>query len=280
MRIAVIAPGAMGSAIAGLLTAHKATVLTTLDGRSAASIARAHAAGMEDAPLAAIAAADILLSILPPIEAMPLARRLGPALAASPTKPLYVDCNAINPGNKQALAAYLAGLGCTMVDGAIVGLPPAPGRPDPRLYVSGPAADRALALTAWGLDVQALDGPIGAAAALKMAYAGINKGMTALGAALFLAAGRAGAAADLRREMARSIPDTLSRLEHAIPNMYPKAYRWVGEMREIAAFLGEDEAAAMLFEGAARLFERLAADRAGEHLEIDALDAALGRTDG
>jgi 3-hydroxyisobutyrate dehydrogenase-like beta-hydroxyacid dehydrogenase len=277
IRIAVIAPGAMGSAIAGRLTEHKATVLTSLDGRSAASIARARAAGMADAPIEEIASADIILSILPPIDAMPLAQRLGPAIAASPTKPLYVDCNAVSPRSKQALAAYLAEVGCEMVDGSIIGLPPAPDRPDPRLYVSGPAATRALILNDWGLDVRRVDGPIGAAAALKMTYAGINKGMTALGAALFLAAERSGAAADLRREMAHSVPDTITRLTLAIPNMYPKAYRWIGEMREIAEFLGEDEAAAMMFEGAARLFERLAADVAGEKREIAELDAALAR---
>jgi len=276
LRVAVIAPGAMGSAIAGRLTAHGATVLTSLAGRSAASIARARAAGMTDVPLADLASADMLLSILPPIEALPLARRLGPAIAASARKPLYIDCNAVSPESKQALTVYLAGVSCEMVDGAIIGLPPAPGREDPRLYVAGPAAARALPLRDHGLDIGVVNGPIGAAAALKMTYAGINKGMTIIGAALFLAAGHAGAADDLRREMARSVPDTIARLTHSIPNMYPKAYRWVGEMREIARFLGDDEAAAMMFEGAARLLERLAADNAGDRDEIAAIDAALG----
>jgi len=272
LRVAVIAPGAMGSAVAARLTAQKATVLTSLDGRSAASIARAEAAGMADASLEAIAGVDMILTILPPIDALPLAERLLPALTASSAKPLYIDCNALSPDTKREVAACVAEAGCDLVDGCIIGMPTAP-----RLYVSGPAAPRALPLNDWGLDVLLVDGPIGAAAALKMCYAGINKGMSALGAAFLSAAARSGAADALRREMAHSIPDTLARLEKAVPNMYPKAYRWIGEMREIAAFLGEDEATAMMFEGAARLFERLAADVAGEQHEIARIDAALGR---
>jgi putative dehydrogenase len=54
--------------------------------------------------------------------------------------------------------------------------------------------------------------------------------------------------------------------------LYQKAYRWVAEMREIAAFLGEDKAAAMIFEGAAQLYDRLSADIANEGQERDGLD--------
>ena len=54
--------------------------------------------------------------------------------------------------------------------------------------------------------------------------------------------------------------------------MYPKAYRWVAEMREISAFLREDKAAAMIFEGAAQLYDRLATDIANVGQERDTLD--------
>jgi hypothetical protein len=54
--------------------------------------------------------------------------------------------------------------------------------------------------------------------------------------------------------------------------MYPKAFRWVAEMREIAAFLNDDKAAAMMFEGAAQLYERLAIDIAKEGTERETLD--------
>ena len=55
--------------------------------------------------------------------------------------------------------------------------------------------------------------------------------------------------------------------------MYGKAYRWVAEMEEIAGFVGDDPAAAMMFRGLARLFERLAADHRGGGNEIGAIEA-------
>ena len=116
-------------------------------------------------------------------------------------------------------------------------------------------------------------GPIGAASAMKMSYAGITKGFTALGAAMMLAASRAGTAEDLRAELSSSQPALFGWLTRQVPGMYSKAYRWVAEMEEIAQFVGEDPAARNFYEGAARLYERLAADFDGERKEIAALDA-------
>jgi 3-hydroxyisobutyrate dehydrogenase-like beta-hydroxyacid dehydrogenase len=273
--IALLSPGAMGSAVAARLTAHGATVLTSLEGRGPATIERARTTGMRDATDAEIARADIILSILPPADAEALARRLLPAITAAAAAPLYVDANALSPESKQAIADLCAEAGVAMVDGGIVGPPPGRGG-EPRLYLSGPEAGRGLILADLGLDVRVLDGPVGAAAALKMSYAAINKGLVALGTAALLAAERAGAADALRAEMAASMPDLLSRFGRQIPDMYPKAYRWVAEMREIGDFLG-DPGAALIFEGAAQLYERMAADVAGEGADRAALNQALAR---
>jgi L-threonate 2-dehydrogenase len=59
--------------------------------------------------------------------------------------------------------------------------------------------------------------------------------------------------------------------------MYSKAYRWVGEMEEIADFVGRDRGESAIYDGAAKLYTRLAADEAGERREIGALDAFLRR---
>src|SRR5262249_19161294 len=116
--------------------------------------------------------------------------------------------------------------------------------------------------------------------ALKMSYAGITKGLTALGSAMLLAATRAGAADALRRELADSQPALFAWLSRQVPGMYPKAYRWVAEMEEIADFVQEDGAARGIFEGAAELYERLAADAAGDRREIGALSAFLAQEAG
>ena len=95
--VAVIAPGAMGAAVGKRLTDHGVKVLTSLAGRSESSAARARAAGMIAASDAEIAACGFILSILPPGEALTVAERFAPVLKASNAKPVYADCNAINP---------------------------------------------------------------------------------------------------------------------------------------------------------------------------------------
>lgn len=269
--VAVIAPGAMGSAVAACLRARGAEVRTALAGRSDASIARARRAGMIAGDDAAIAAADIVLSIVPPGEAVALAERLAPALRAARTKPVYVDCNAISPATVARVAAVLRPTGCAFVDGGIIGPPPAPDTATTRLYLSGPEAKRAAVLGEWGVASPVLDGPVGFASAMKLSYAGITKGFTALGTMMLLAAGRAGTDAPLRAELAQSQPQLLGWLARQVPRMPDKAYRWVAEMEEIAAFVGPDAEAAALFAAAARLYERIARDHAGSGEETIAL---------
>lgn len=274
--VAVIAAGAMGSAIGRRLNENGARVLTSLDGRGAATAERARAAGMEAVGDAEIAAADIILSIVPPAEAIALAQRLAPALLASPRKPIFVDCNAIDAGTMAAVAAIIETTGAVCIDAAIIGLPPVPGKAGPKIYFSGAAAGKLAPLAECGLDIGIIDGPIGAASSLKMSYAGITKGLAAIAAAMVLAADRAGAGAALYDELAASQPQLLARFKTTLPDMYPKAYRWVAEMREIASFLKDDPAAAAIFEGAAQFYERIAKDFAGERRETARIDAFLG----
>jgi len=270
--VAVIAPGMMGSAVGARLVENGIEVRTLLAGRSEATLARARAAGMVDASDEQIVASDIILSILPPGDALGLAERLAPALRAATKKPTYVDCNALDPATVVRISRVVQETGATFVDGGIIGGPPRPGY-SPKIYLSGEAAPRVAELTKYGLQMPIQPGPIGAASAMKMSYAGITKGFTALGAAMMLAASRAGTAEDLRAELSASQPALFGWLTRQVPGMYSKAYRWVAEMEEIAQFVGEDPAARSFYEGAARLYERLAADFDGERKEIAALDA-------
>ena len=188
-------------------------------------------------------------------------------------KPVFVDCNAVSPDTVRQIGDVIEATGAPFIDAAIIGLPPKTGGgPSPHFYASGPDANRLLALASHGLDVRVLDGPVGAASALKMCYAGINKGLAAIAAAMILAASRSGATAALYQEMGESLPDLLRSLRRQVPDMLPKAYRWVAEMREIAAFGGaEDEATRQIFNGFSQLFDQIARDVAGEQRASDAL---------
>lgn len=257
--VAILSQGAMGAGVAARLVAHGVQVLTSLAGRSEASAARAAAAGMEPVAEADLARADAFLSILPPAEAIATAERLAPLFAAAPAPPLYVDCNAVSPATMQRMAALLGGHGLRVADAGIIGGPPREGYAGPVIYASGPEARHLLALLEGrGLDLRPVEGPVGAASALKMSYAGITKGLVAIGSAMMLAAGRAGAADTLRAELASSQPALAAWFGRMVPSMFGKAYRWAGEMEEIADFAQEDEAVAALYRAVASFYARLA----------------------
>ena len=219
-----------------------------------------------------IAGADIILSIVPPGEAVALAERLAAVIARREKKPLVVDCNAVNVDTVLGIEEIIGSAQAPFVDAGIIGFPPQPGGKSPAFYVSGEHAKDLIVLRQLGLDLRIVEGPVGAASALKMSYAGIVKGLAGIGSAMVLAATKAGAADALRDELALSQPAILARLSTALPDMTPKAYRWVAEMREIAGFLGPDHPASLIYEGFARWFVHLAEDAKGE-----AADAALMR---
>ena len=268
--VAIVAAGNMGAAVGARLVERGVRVVTSLKGRSQASAERAKAAGMTPVEDAEIAQADFVLSIVPPKEALPLAERLAPSLSAAKKKPLYVDCNAVSPTTVERIAAVIAATGCPFADGGIIGSPPRSGYQGPVFYVSGAEAKRLDAINRYGLAFRPMDGPVGAASALKMCYGGITKGLTAVGSAMVLAAHRAGIADTLHAELSASQPQLMARLSGSVPDMFSKAYRWIAEMEEIASFAG-DRAEREMFQAIAELYERLSADTKVSQEEIEAL---------
>jgi 3-hydroxyisobutyrate dehydrogenase-like beta-hydroxyacid dehydrogenase len=258
--VAIVAPGEMGAAVAARLGERGVHVTTSLAGRSAASVARAERARMQPAAddEALVDGADFLLSICPPGEAVALAQRLAPALTRARRKPVYVDCNAVSPTTARDIGKVLAPTGCRYADGGIIGPPPPPNSTATRIYVSGAAAHDVARLSDLGVPFLVLDGPVGAASALKMSYGGITKGFTAVAVAMVLGATRAGSADALRKELALSQPHLLAWLTRQVPSIYPKAYRWVAEMEEISHFLQEGTAASDMFADIARLYQDIA----------------------
>ena len=281
--IGVIAQGTMGSGVGRRLRESGAEVRTLLSGRSPASAERARAAGMIAAAdeRALLDGADFFLSILPPGEAEPLARRFAPTLAALDRKPVYLDCNAVSPQTAIRIGEIIAATGAHFVDAGIIGGPPRPGYKGPSIYASGEYVREALPLRDWGIDLRAIDGPIGAASGVKMSYAGITKGTTAIAAAMLLGAARFGCAEALIAELSDSQPQMLARMRNSIPGMYDKAYRWVAEMEEIADFLEKNPPSRDMYAAIARLYDYLAAAHAetqpGPGNAIRILDRVLGR---
>jgi 3-hydroxyisobutyrate dehydrogenase-like beta-hydroxyacid dehydrogenase len=277
----------MGHAVGWLLRAHGLRVITNLAGRSARTRALAARAGIEDVgdDHRLVREADVLLSVLPPAQALPLAERVAAALKATGTDLLFVECNAIAPQTVQRIAATATAAGAQCVDAGIIGGPPRlagldrpappPAPPDPqasgativapapaaqgrvvgpRFYASGEAAPQFARLRDYGLDVRVIGTAIGQASGLKMCYAALTKGLTALATELLVAAERMGLSAALRAELEASQRTVLEWIERSVPGMPPKAYRWVGEMEEIAATFGTLGLTPRILEGAADLY--------------------------
>lgn len=129
--------------------------------------------------------------------------------------------------------AIVRNAGARYVDASIIGGRAAKEEAGPALYLSGEQPADVVTLSGLGLRVRSTAGEVGAASDLKMAYAGLNKGLTGLAAAMVLAATRAGAAQALHDELASSQPRLLEHIGHSLPDMYAKAYRWEFEMREV-----------------------------------------------
>jgi 3-hydroxyisobutyrate dehydrogenase-like beta-hydroxyacid dehydrogenase len=257
VTVAILHPGEMGAAVGACVRRTGARAVWASAGRSAATAARAVAAGLIDlGPLgAALGASDVALSICPPHGAMALAR----AVAGHGFQGLYVDANAVSPATARAIGQVVGAAGAAYVDGGIVGPPPgAATGSGTRLYLAGEASAAAAALfEGTAVETVVLDGPIGSASALKACYAAWNKGASALVAGVAALAVHAGVDQALWAEWQRSQADAWRRLD-GVRASARKAWRWIAEMEEIGAAF----AAAGLPDGfgraAAELYGRLA----------------------
>jgi 3-hydroxyisobutyrate dehydrogenase-like beta-hydroxyacid dehydrogenase len=269
--IGLLHPGEMGAAIGRCLTAQGHTVLWASRGRSPATAERAAAAGLTDVGTAAELAgrAGIIFSVCPPHAALPVARGVAGFSG------LFADANAIAPETARSVAAVLgadvtgtaetgtAETGTArFADGGIIGPPPQPGA-DPaagngtRLYLAGePAAEVAALFAGTPVGARVVDGGVGAASAVKAAYAAWTKGSAALLLAARSLAHQERVEGTLLDEWALSQPELAGRLQRAAGSAAAKGWRWEGEMTEIAAAM----AAAGLPDGfhlaAAEIFRR------------------------
>ena len=268
--VGLLHPGEMGAVVGGLLRAAGHTVLWASEGRSAATRARAEAAGLEDAGSVADVArrAAVILSICPPHAA------LATALTAMPFGGTYVDANAVSPATARAVGEVVRAGGGRFVDGGIVGPPPTTAGTS-RLYLSGDGAAEVAALFAGtSLEAAVVDGDVGAASALKMAYAAWTKGTAALLLAADETARAEGVEAALHAEWTRSQPELAGRLEHARRNATTKGWRWIAEMEEIAATFGAAGQPDGFHRAAADVYRRWSGAPQAAEVVIDELGTA------
>ena len=231
--IGLLHPGAMGASVGAALAGRGQRVLWASEGRGAATRERAESAGLEDARSLEhlTSTSATVISVCPPDAAAALAERVAGTGFAG----VYVDANAVSPARGRSIGeAVLAGGARAFVDGGIIG-PPAWKPGITRLYLSGSEAEGVAALFDGSpLEAIAIGPEPGAASALKMAYAAYTKGTSALLAGILALAEREGVAEALRGEWAISQAELAASGEGRALGSAAKAWRFAGEMEEIA----------------------------------------------
>ena len=256
--IGLISPGDMGHVVGGVLTAKGHRVLTVLTGRSDLSRERAARAGMQDVGSLEnlVAESEVILSIMPPENALMFARDTVAAMAAVGEMPVFVDCNAISPATTRAIDALLETVGAPFLKIGIIGPPPRPGV-ETRFYASGPGLKQIEFLDGNGISFRPMGDDIMRAAAIKMCYAGLTKGKMTLHTAVLLAGEMLGVGDELQAELASSQQADWELMTARVPFYACDAGRWAGEMDEISQTFGSVGVTPNLHRGAAEVFRFL-----------------------
>lgn len=234
--IAVMGTGDMGHAVGGALVRAGYRVVTAGAGRSELSRRLAAQAGIEDVGSleAAVSAAALVLSIVPPAVATTFAAEAERAMLAAGVRPAFAECNAVAPATVRAIEQAMRKTNAPFVDVGIVGRGPAVGRERTRFYVSGAARAAVLKLRCDEIQLIDLGPEIGRASAMKMAYSALNKGIDALLTAVLLAGARLGVLDPLLDELTFSQSEALERMQARVPFLGATAKRYAPEMAEIA----------------------------------------------
>lgn len=269
--VGIMSPGDMGSGVGGVLKRNGLTVLTALDGRSEDTRERATEQGITDVGSLddLVKASDLILSILVPSEARSFAQDVAEAIVRIDADVAVADCNAISPATGIKIDEIITAAGGRFIDAGIIGGSPRTGAV-PRIYASGEHASVLAELDGKGIKVPVLNGPVGRASGLKMCYAAITKGTAALYASTLMTAKSLGLYEDLIREMQGSQASTLAAMD-GVKSISARAFRWIGEMEEIAATFEDAGATPKIHLGAAETFQQIADSSIG-HERVGTVD--------
>lgn len=183
----------------------------------------------------ALDGAQAVFSLVTADQTLAAAENAVPAPGA-----LWFDCNSVAPDTKRAAARAIEVAGGRYVDVAVMA-PVHPARRGVPLLVSGPHAEDGVAmLVRLGFDkVSVVDGPVGAASAIKMIRSVMVKGLEALSVECVLAAEAAG----VRDQVIASLdaswrPESwATRFDYNLDRMLTHGTRRAAEMEEVVKTL-------------------------------------------
>ena len=256
LALGVLHPGEMGISVAACAQNSGHTVYWASQGRSAQTRARAEQFNLLDAGTLAqlCASCTVIVSVCPPHAA----EQVADQVLAQGYGGVYIDANAISPERAKRIGQAMEAEGAAFVDGGIIGGPAwQPGRT--WLYLSGESADEVPALFSAGpLETAVIGEEIGQASALKMCFAAYTKGSTALLCAILATAEALGVRTDLERQWSRGGSDFAAQTTDRVRRVTAKAWRFAGEMEEIAATFEQAGLPGGFHAAAAEIYQRVA----------------------
>lgn len=274
--IGVLHPGEMGISVAVSAIRNGHIVHWASENRSPMSLSRAVEHKLIDSVSLSQLCRDsqIILGICPPHAAEDVAK----SVVAAGYRGYYLDANAISPQRAVRIGRMMETNGIRFIDGSIVG-GPAWKLKETWLYLSGREAKVIADCFVNGpLETKVISDEVGKASALKMCYAAYSKGTTALLAAILAAAEEFGVRDELSRHWEEDEPGFVEQAEGRTMRVTAKAWRFEGEMFEIASTFREAGLPGGFHEAAAEVYQRLAGYKnAGQRPTLsDVLETLIG----
>jgi 3-hydroxyisobutyrate dehydrogenase-like beta-hydroxyacid dehydrogenase len=178
-------------------------------------------------------ACDVIFSTVTSSSAIDAARQTAPFLAP---RHVYADLNSVSPALKRDIAALTTAAGATFVEAAVMA-PVLPYGHRVPMLIGGAAAQRFVeAMTPLGMRLEAVEGPIGKAAAIKMCRSIMVKGIEALLAECVLGASPYGADEQVFASLAETWPgiDWKQLADYTMGRVVVHGERRAREMEEVA----------------------------------------------
>lgn len=270
-KVGILHPGEMGISIAASAVKNGHQVFWASGGRSDKTRARAENYDLIeiDSLFRFCQICDMIISVCPPHAAAEVAR----SVLEAGFQGLFLDANAISPQRAIKIGQLLKVNNIRFVDGSIIGGPA--WRPkETWLYLSGKHSDEIAGCFLNGpLEIKIMADEIGKASALKMCYAAYSKGTTALLATILAAAESLGIRDELYKLWDMDNTGFSEQANRRVTRATAKAWRFEGELLEIASTFQNVGLPSRFHEAAAEIYHRMAGFK--DSPETPSLDLVL-----
>jgi 3-hydroxyisobutyrate dehydrogenase-like beta-hydroxyacid dehydrogenase len=270
-RIGILHPGEMGVSVAAsaINSGHQAYWIS--QNRSERTRQRAEEHGLIEVPSIEdlCRTCEIIFSVCPPHAA----EDVGISVIKQGFKGYYLDANAISPQRAVKIGQRMEANGIRFIDGGIIGGPAwKPG--ETWLYLASEGSNTISSCFSRGpLEVMIIGDEFGKASALKMCYAAYTKGTTALLAAILATSESLGVRDELYQQWDMDNAGFVNQVNGRTRRVTAKAWRFEGEMREIASTFREAGLPNGFHEAAAEVYHRMAGFK--NSIKVPPLDVVL-----